>query len=396
MLGARSPSDIGLTPAPESRGAGGARAVRAQAWHDAEMSRLVAVAPVLPEHAYPQATVAAHIAPLLSDDPARQAVIARLSASSGVDTRHFALPIEQYAGLRSFGQANDLFISVGLDLAEEAVRQALKAAALGPDDIDLIMFTSITGVSAPSLDALLVGRVGLRPDVKHIPVFGLGCVAGAAGLARLHDHLAGHPSDVALLVSVELCSLTLQRDDGTLANAVSCALFGDGATAVVVAGDERAASAALPGPQIQATRSWLFPGTEDVLGWDVVDSGFRIVLAPTLPRLVETALGPAVESFLASQGLAVADVGAWLAHSGGPRILDAVATSIGLAPDALDRSRQALARTGNLSSSGVLHVLADALADVAHAPLRGSPVVVLALGPGVSAELLLLRWEGLA
>ncbi|WP_066588091.1 type III polyketide synthase [Cellulomonas timonensis] len=360
------------------------------------MSRIVAVAPVLPEHAYPQAAVAAHIAPLLSPDPVRQAVITRLSAASGVDTRHFALPLEEYAGLRSFGQANDLFITLGLDLAEEAVRQALKAAALGPDDIDLIMFTSITGISAPSLDALLVGRVGLRPDVKRIPVFGLGCVAGAAGLARLHDHLLGHPSDVALLVSVELCSLTLQRDDGTLANAVSCALFGDGATAVVVAGDERAVSATLPGPTIQATRSWLFPGTEDVLGWDVVDTGFRIVLAPTLPRLVETALGPAVESFLGSQGLAVTDVAAWLAHSGGPRILDAVARSIGLPPDALDLSRRALARTGNLSSSGVLHVLADALAGADHPPPpRGSPVVLLALGPGVSTELLLLRWEAL-
>lgn len=358
------------------------------------MSRIVAVAPVLPAHAYSQATVTEHIGPLLSADPARRGAIGRLNAASGVATRHLALPIEQYAGLTSFGQANDLFISVGLDLAEEAVRQALKSASLAPDDVDLIMFTSITGIAAPSLDALLVGRVGMRPDVKRIPVFGLGCVAGAAGLARVHDHLLGHPSDIALLVSVELCSLTLQRDDDSLANVVSCALFGDGATAVVVAGEERAASAGLTGPQIMASRSWLFPGTEDLLGWDVVDTGFRIVLSPTLPAVVEASLGQATEQFLGAHGLAASDVAAWLVHSGGPKILDAVGRAIGLEPDALLLSRGVLSRAGNLSSSGVLHVLADALSTSCAPP--GSPVVLLALGPGVSSELLLLRWEGLS
>ncbi|MFI2752291.1 type III polyketide synthase [Cellulomonas sp. P22] len=355
------------------------------------MSRIVAVSPVLPVHAYDQATITAVIAPLLTSDPVRQAAIQRLHTASGVRTRHLALPLERYVEPMSFGQGNDVFIEVGLDLAEDAVRRGLKSAGLAPDDVDLLLFTSVTGIAAPSLDALLAGRLGMRPDVKRIPVFGLGCVAGAAGIARLHDHLAGHPDDVAVLVSVELCSLTLQRDDDSLANAVSSGLFGDGAAAVVMAGARRARELGLPGPDVLATRSCLFPGTEGLLGWDVVDTGFRIVLSPTLPDVVGTHLGPAVTSFLAAQGLATDDVRTWLAHTGGPRILDAAGRSLGLPPAALARSRAGLERAGNLSSSGVLHVLADALAG--HDAPPGSPAVLFAIGPGVSAELVLLRWD---
>ncbi|MEO8094797.1 MAG: type III polyketide synthase, partial [Pseudolysinimonas sp.] len=168
------------------------------------MSRIAAVAPVLPAFAYTQAEITRELAPLISSVPARRAVLERMHAASGIGTRHTALPLERYRDLGDFRQSNDIFIEVATDLAERALREALDAAGLEPPDVDYIMFTSVTGISAPSVDALLVSRLGLRPDVKRIPSFGLGCVAGASGLARVNDYLVGHPTEVGVLLSVEL------------------------------------------------------------------------------------------------------------------------------------------------------------------------------------------------
>jgi len=355
------------------------------------MSRVAAVKAVLPDFVYPQSEITAAIAPLLTAESSpRRAVLERLHAASGVQTRHLALPLDRYQDLDTFGRANDLFISLGTDLAERALRGALRGAALAPGDVDFILFASVTGISAPSIDALLVARLGLRPDVKRVPVFGLGCVAGAAGIARLHDYLAGHPGEVAVLVSVELCSLTIQRGDDSMANLVSSGLFGDGATAVVMVGDELARKLGPLGPDVVATRSRLYPGTEDVLGWDIGGSGFRIVLSASLAGVVERHLGDDVADLLAAHDLKTGDVATWVAHTGGPRILEAAQRSLNLPDGALELSWRSLERVGNLSSSGVLHVLADTLARGGQEP--GEPGVLFAHGPGICAELVLLRW----
>ena len=356
------------------------------------MSRIAAVAPVLPDHVYPQAEITALLGPLIARDPTstRRAVLERIHARSGVATRHMALPLEEYAALTSFTQANDAFVRIGTDLALRASRDALAAAGMFPDEVDLIVFTTITGVSAPSVDALLAARLGLRADVKRIPIFGLGCVAGAAGIARVHDYLVGHPEGAALLVSVELCSLTLQQGDDSMANVVSSGLFGDGAAAVVMVGGRRAARAATTGPDVVATTSRLYPDTQGLLGWDVGGTGFRVVLAASLADVIEARLGDDVRTLLAEHGLVPSDVGSWVAHTGGPRILDAAERTLGLGPAQLAVSRRSLARVGNLSSAGVLHVLADTLA--APGPRPGSHGVLFAMGPGVSTEIVLLRW----
>ena len=332
---------------------------------------------------------------LLGGEPVgspRRSLMARLHASAGVATRHLALPLDAYAGLTGFGQANDVFIDVGLQLGERAVRQALDAAGLTPTDVDLLMTTSVTGIAAPSLDARLVGRLGLREDVKRIPIFGLGCVAGAAGIARLHDHLRGDPDGVAVLLSVELCSLTFQRDDASTANLVGSALFGDGAAAVVMVGERRAArlSAAQAGPRVVATRSRFYPDTDHVLGWDVGGTGFRLVLAATVADVVDKYLRDDVDAFLAGHQLRVPDVETWVAHPGGPRVIEAICRSLGLPTAALDVTRRSLSAIGNLSSSSVLHVLQDTLARGAGRP--ATPGVLLAMGPGFCAELVLLEW----
>lgn len=185
------------------------------------MPRILAVAPVLGPHAHPQNEITATIAPLLTHDPARRALLEHLHASAGVTTRHLALPLDAYAALTSFDAANAAFAQVGGDLAESASRAALAAACLSPADVDHVFFTSVTGVSAPSLDALLAVRLGLRPHVRRLPSFGLGCAGGAAALGYVRDHLLAHPSHVALLISVELCSLTIQHGDDSTANLVA-------------------------------------------------------------------------------------------------------------------------------------------------------------------------------
>ncbi|MBT0993751.1 type III polyketide synthase [Cellulomonas sp. DKR-3] len=370
------------------------------------MSRIVAVAPVLPAHAYAQAEIAAELATIVTADPTRRALLTRLHASCGIDRRHLALPLERYRSLGSFDETNALALEHGLALAERAVRDALAAAGLEPHDVDHLMLTTVTAVGAPSIDAMLVDRVGLRADVTRLPSFGLGCAGGAAGLARVHDHLLGHPDQVALLVSVELCSLTLQRDDDSTANLVASGLFGDGGAAVVMAGDRRTAPRGAPAaaraawsgaPRVVGSRSMLYPGSGDALGWRVGSSGLRIVLSGGLPDTIRAHVADDVKALLTAQGAVPDDVTAWLVHPGGPKILDAAQEALGLPADALAPSRASLARAGNLSSAAVLHVLADAMATERAGPLGagsagGALGVVAAFGPGVGAELVALRW----
>jgi alkylresorcinol/alkylpyrone synthase len=351
------------------------------------MSRIVAVAPALPEHAYTQAEISAEIGSLITHDAQRLAVLSRFHAASGIGHRHTVLPLERYRDLHGFEEANDLWLQEGTALAARAVTAALDAAGLRPTDIDHLLFTSVTGIGAPSIDARLVPRVGLRPDIKRMPSFGLGCVAGAAGLARVHDYLVGHPDDIAVLLSVELCSLTLQRDDDSTANFVASGLFGDGAAAVVVAGARRADALGLPGPEIVDSRSALYPDSESVIGWDIGGTGFRIVLTAEVGPTIDRNIAGDVRGLLAGHALTGADIGAWIAHPGGPRVLEAFERGLGLDRADLAPSWRSLDAVGNLSSSSVLHVLAD----VIEQP-DGTNGVLFALGPGVTSEYVLLKW----
>ncbi|WP_448317361.1 type III polyketide synthase [Streptomyces sp. CO7] len=356
------------------------------------MSTVAGVHTVLPPHVYAQEDLTEAIGDLCLAPGADRALLRRLHRSSGVRTRHLALPIERYAQLADFGESNDAWLAVGTRLAEEAVAGALRQAGLRPEDVDLLLCTSITGIAAPSLDARTAGRLGLRPDVKRLPVFGLGCAAGAAGLARIHDYLRGHPEDTAVLLSVELCSLTLQRRDGSTANLVAGALFGDGAAALVARGGACAGPAApgAAGPAVVAARSHLYPGTERLLGWDVGAGGFRVVIDAGIPDLVRDHLGDGVRAFLAEQGLTTADIGTWVCHPGGPKVLATLTGTLGLPADALAASWSSLARVGNLSSASVLHIL-QGVRDAAR-PEPGSWGLLMAMGPGFCSELVLLRW----
>ena len=356
------------------------------------MSQILAARGRLPEHKSTQHEVTAMFADLIVTGAGLdRALLERFHANAGVSSRHTALPLEDYARLESFGQSNDAFIAVAVDLGAQAVTAALAAAGLAPSDVDLIVSTTITGLAVPSLEARIAPLVGLRPDVKRVPIVGLGCLAGAAGIARLHDHLVGHPTDVAVLLSVELCSLTVQRGDISTANLVASGLFGDGAAAVVAVGDAHPLAGGRPEvtPTVVATRSRLYPDTERAMGWDVGDTGLRIVLGAEVPALVEQNLRGDVDGFLADQGLARSDVEWWVCHPGGPKVLAAMQEALELSRTDLAVTWDSLDRIGNLSSASVLFVLEDTLRE--RPPRAGSFGVLMAMGPGFALELVLLR-----
>lgn len=354
------------------------------------MSVIASVRGVLPEHRYAQEELTAGLAALVGLDPEHLEVLEKIHRNAGVEHRHLALPLEHYAeATADFGRSNDTFIEVATGLGSRAVQEALDAAGLRAEDVDLLMSTTITGLAVPSLDARLMARLPLREDLRRIPIVGLGCVGGAAGVARVHEWLAGNPDSVAVLLAVELCSLTLQRDDTSTANLVASGLFGDGAAAVVMVGERAARRLALDGVQVLGSRSRLYPGTERAMGWDVGTSGLRIVLGAEVPELVRTHVRGDVDRLLTAYEMSRGDIGWWVAHPGGPKVLVALAEALQVAPEALGVTWRSLARIGNLSSASVLHVLADTLRDVPPEP--GSHGVLLAMGPGFCMEAVLLQ-----
>ncbi|MEX2985704.1 type III polyketide synthase [Streptomyces sp. C36] len=350
--------------------------------------RVASVAVSAPPHRHRQGDIATVFAEaFLSADAVVRRQFTGIAAHTGIAYRNLSLPLAEYRRPRTFTEYNETWTATARRVGLDALEQALAAAGVRPGEVGAVITTTTTGVCVPSFDAELIQRAGLPAHVARMPLLGLGCAGGAAGLSRVHDYLRGRPDDVAVLVSVELCSLNFQYADTSVANLVATSLFGDAAAAVVVLGARRAREAA--GPALVAARSRLHPGTEHLMGMRVGNGGFAAFLSPEVPGFAEKHLPGEVHDFLAGHGLSTQDVAAWVCHPGGPKIMEALDRGLALPPGALARSRDSLAEYGNVSSASVLDVLRRTLA---APPATGSAGLLLALGPGLTSELLLLSW----
>ncbi|MGA8617493.1 MAG: 3-oxoacyl-[acyl-carrier-protein] synthase III C-terminal domain-containing protein [Candidatus Sulfotelmatobacter sp.] len=358
--------------------------------------RIASAASAFPKHYYSQKVLLERLQDYWGNELKNPLLLARLHRNVTVDGRYLAIPAEQYVDIKTWGEANDIWIRVAQELGEQALCLALHNAGMKPEDIGALLFTTVTGIASPSIDALLINRMGLPANIRRTPIFGLGCVAGAAGIARASDYVRAYPSQAAALVSVELCSLTLQREDLSVANLISSGLFADGAAAVIVKGAEfessrpKASEPKIAGPKILATRSVFYPSTEEMMGWNISEKGFRILLSTEVPNLIRENLGRDVDEFLADQGHTRTDLKSFVMHTGGPKVLEASAAALGLHNGELDASWDCLRKVGNLSSASVLVVLEDVMKN--RRPEPGTLGLLAAMGPGFCSELLLLQW----
>lgn len=355
------------------------------------MSIIASVHGVLPKNRYSQAAITAEFSKLVSPDGTQSGAIERIHQATGVKYRNLSMPLSDYEGLLGFGSTNDEFIKLGIELGQEAISGALSKAEIEASEVDLIISTSVTGIAVPAIDSRLISRMNFRPNVKRLPIFGLGCIAGATGIARVHDFLLGNPDGVALLLSIELCSLTVQRDDRSIANIIASGLFGDGAAAVVMFGERRAKSMGKGAPQVVTSESRVYEDSERAIGWDIKESGFHIVLSAEVPALVGERIEADVMAFLSNNNYKKSDITHWILHPGGPKVLTAVAKALTLSEPQLARSWNSLASQGNLSSSSILHLLQEIFYEE-EKPQGNSVGLIISMGPGFATELVLVRW----
>lgn len=343
-----------------------------------------------PEHYYPQGTL---LTAAQDEWKLKRASIVKpleqFYTNVKVNGRYLAWTLERYKEPNTFEERNNAYIETALQLGEQTICALLDEVHMRPQEINQLTIISTTGIAVPALDARLMNRIPFSRGMKRLPLFGLGCVGGAAGIARTADYLQGHPEEVVILFAVELCSLTIQRDDLSMANLVASGLFGDGAAAVLIVGDDhpRAKSGL---PRVIDSQSHFFPQTEHIMGWDVTNSGFKVKLSADIAQLAQSEVQPIMEAFLGKHDLTIADIDHWLVHPGGPRVIDALQDGLGLPDEALRLSWETLAEVGNISSASVLMILDKTMKRTQPKP--GEYGVLMAMGPAFCAELVLLKW----
>jgi alkylresorcinol/alkylpyrone synthase len=357
--------------------------------NNTKTAHIIAAASAFPNYYYRQEEITAAMQKLWGDRPSSVERLASFHQNMQIHGRYLALPLVEYLQPSGFRERNDAWIRIALELGEKAICHLLDRLNMAAEEINQIAFTTITGIAAPSIDARLMNCIPFSPNLKRMPLFGLGCMGGAGGLARLADYLVGHPNEAALLLSVELCSLTIQHNDLSAENMVSTGLFGDGSAAVLMVGSEHPL-AEKSQPRVVGTRSVFFPDTEYIMGWEMRETGFKVVLDSDVVEIVRTSLGSSVDDFLVQYGLDSSQIDIWLVHPGGAKIIEAIETALDLKKGMLNRSRENLASVGNLSSAAVLVMLEKLFEE--NPPPHGTYGLLMAMGPAFNAELVLLEW----
>jgi alkylresorcinol/alkylpyrone synthase len=348
------------------------------------MPKIVDVKTVFPKNYYAQAEIAKELEKFW---PEKALVVDRFSKTSLVEKRHTAIELKDYGALGDFEKRNQIYESVALDLLEQAITNLLQKYDLAPQGINLIFSTTITGLAIPSLDARLMNRLNFNENTKRTPIFGLGCLGGVAGVNRVSDYLKAYPKEAALHLCVELCTLTFQFDDISMANLVATSLFGDGASACLMVGDEHplAHKAKL---DIIDGQSQFYPQTERIMGWDIKSTGFQIVLSGDVPSIVKDNVPKNIESFISKHKLTLDDIEYMIGHPGGPKVLVALAESLGKPESFLKYSYESLKENGNMSSVSVMNVLEKTLE---REKLKNRVSLMMAMGPAFCSEYTLVK-----
>ncbi|MBO0958219.1 type III polyketide synthase [Neobacillus sp. MM2021_6] len=315
-----------------------------------------------------------------------------------IEKRHFVKDLEWFKANRSIEERNNAYIECAVELGKEAIMACLNnqnflIKNIPFEEIDAIFFISSTGISTPSIDARIMNQLSFNPHTKRVPIWGLGCAGGAAGLTRAFEYCLAFPKAKVIVLSVELCSLTFQKNDLSKSNLIGTSLFADGVACALVCGDEAKAVGGFrkaASPEIIATQSTLMPDSLDVMGWELKNTGLFVVFSRDIPHIVEGWLKPNVMGFLAKHQIELDQIDYFIAHPGGKKVLDAYVMALNISPSMNDISLEVLKQFGNMSSATILFVLKRYME---MAVPKNKIGLATALGPGFSSELLLLRWN---
>ncbi len=301
-------------------------------------------------------------------------------------TRNFCKPLSYYTGPSTFEERNGAYLQTSLQFAIEAIGNCLDKAGLGKEAITDLIFVSTTGLATPSLDAMIINAMRLDPHINRLPVFGLGCAGGVSGVAKANTMAQANPDAVVLLVAVELCSLTVLRDDYSTSNFVGSSLFSDGIAACLVLGDNHQSQQKI---KYCSSSSKLYYDSLEVMGWDFTNNGFKVLFSKDIPDFIHENVRGDIETFLSKQNLALSDIRNFIFHPGGKKVLEAYQDALAVEGDFLENSRIIMNNYGNMSSVTVLYVLERFL----NQGFNDGYGLMMAMGPGFSSEMVLLEMK---
>ncbi|PLR99691.1 type III polyketide synthase [Bacillus sp. T33-2] len=361
------------------------------------MSTVISLAEAVPPYTFDQDLVMDFTEELFSDSFSDIKRLLSVFHNGQIKKRHFARDLDWFKKVRTLEEKNDAYIESAVELGAQAIKKCLsdEAFLLEPvpyDEIDAIFTISTTGLATPSIDARIMNILPFSPHTKRIPIWGLGCAGGASGLSRAHEYCLAYPDAKVLVLSIELCSLTFQKNDLSKSNLIGTSLFADGVACALLCGRDSGFEKLrrLPAsPVILGTMSTTMPDSLDVMGWDIKNEGLYVIFSKSIPSIIENWLRPNVEEFLASHNMHINQIDHFIAHPGGKKVLDAYVKSLGIAPEMTDIPLAVLNDYGNMSSATIMYVLKRFLEKAGH----GEIGLAAALGPGFSSELLLMRWE---
>jgi alkylresorcinol/alkylpyrone synthase len=308
-------------------------------------------------------------------------------SNTNIDYRNLCVPVEYFYKESTFKERNQLYIDISLKYSSESVTALLNELNISKDILTDIIVVSTTGLATPSIDALLINKMKLNPYINRMPLWGLGCAGGVSGIGKAASIARANPKAIILLVAIELCSLTFIRNDYSKSNFIATSLFSDGIASVIITGDDVNLKYSKTDLSIEDSQSRLYYDSLDVMGWEFLNDGFKVVFSRDIPKIVQDCVKSDIEIFLSKNGLDLSDIKNFITHPGGTKVIEAYQNALGINDNSLDKTRLVLRNYGNMSSATVLYVLKEFI----KTGFKEGYGLMTSLGPGFSSELALLK-----